>query len=182
MTMIRHKGVRYEWTYLLDTYNNEILSSHLSSVPGDSRPYYRCLEDLIEKAKEQADPVTFHTDQGSVYSSQAFYNAHKEYNIIRSMSRAGKPTDNPIIESVNGWIKAELISEGWFRRYDSAEEMVSDYVTYYNNDRPALFEESKEMELKKYFNPILKLKKITKLMIEYSTEKNEIIKQKQNLN
>ena len=50
----------------------------------------------------------------------------------------------------------------------------------YNNDRQALFEESKEMELKKYFSPILKLKKITKLMIEYSTEKNEIIKQKQN--
>ena len=94
-------------------------------------------DDLIEKAKEQADPVTFHTDQGSVYSSQAFYNAHKEYNIIRSMSRAGKPTDNPIIESVNGWIKAELISEGWFRRYDSAEDMISDYVRYYNNDRPA---------------------------------------------
>ena len=23
MTMIRHKGVRYEWTYLLDTFNNE---------------------------------------------------------------------------------------------------------------------------------------------------------------
>ncbi|MCR5134594.1 MAG: IS3 family transposase, partial [Clostridiales bacterium] len=41
------------------------------------------------------------------------------------------------IESVNGWIKAELISEGWFRRYDSAEDMISDYVRYYNNDRPA---------------------------------------------
>ena len=137
MTMIRHKGIRYEWTYLLDTYNNEILSSHLSDIPGDSRPYYRCLEDLIQKAKEQADPVTFHTDQGSVYSSQAFYNAHKEYNIIRSMSRAGKPTDNPVIEAVNGWIKAELYAEDWHRRYDSAEEMLSAYVVYYNNERPA---------------------------------------------
>lgn len=25
------------------------------------------------------------------------------------MSRAGTPTDNPIIESLNGWMKAELI-------------------------------------------------------------------------
>ena len=47
MTMIRHKGVRYEWTYLLDTFNNEIISSHVSNVVGDRRPYFRCLYDLI---------------------------------------------------------------------------------------------------------------------------------------
>ncbi len=29
------------------------------------------------------------------------------YNIIRSMSRIGTPTDNPIIESKNGWLKTE---------------------------------------------------------------------------
>ncbi len=41
MAMIRHKGVRYEWTYLLDTFNNEIISSHISNVVGDGRPYFR---------------------------------------------------------------------------------------------------------------------------------------------
>ena len=50
----------------------------------------------------------------------------------------------------------------------------------YNNDQSSLFEENKEFELKRFFNPILKVKKITKLMIIYSTEKNEIIKNKQN--
>jgi len=137
MTMIRHRGIRYEWTYLLDTYNNEILSSHLSSIPGDRRPYFKCLEDLVSKTKEQADPITLHTDQGSVYSSQAFYDAHREYNIIRSMSRAGTPTDNPVIEAMNGWIKAEIYSEGWHKRYDTAEKMLSAYVDYYNNERLA---------------------------------------------
>ena len=137
MTMIRHRGIRYEWTYILDTFNNEILSSHISGIPGDRRPYFNCLKDLIQITKEQADPVTLHTDQGSVYSSAAFYDAHKEYTIIRSMSRAGKPTDNPIIEAVNGWIKAELYSECWYRKFDSADEMMSAYVQYYNNERPA---------------------------------------------
>jgi len=137
MTHIRHKGRSYEWTYLLDTFNNEIISSHISGITGDRRPYFRCLEDLIQKAKEQADPVTLHTDQGSVYSSQAFYDAHKQYNIIRSMSRAGTPTDNPVIEAVNGWIKAEIYSEGWHHKFDTAEEMISSYVDYYNNKRLA---------------------------------------------
>ena len=59
--------------------------------------------------KEQNYPVTLHTDQGSVYSSAGFYQTHKNHtNIKRSMSRAGTPTDNPIIESLNGWIKEEM--------------------------------------------------------------------------
>jgi len=29
----------------------------------------------------------------------------KDTNIVRSMSRAGKPTDNPVNEALNGWIK-----------------------------------------------------------------------------
>ena len=137
MTVIRHKGKSYEWTYLLDTFNNEIISSHISNRQGDRRPYFNCLNDLIEKIKEQKAPVTLHTDQGSVYSSAAFYTAHKHCNIIRSMSRVGTPTDNPVIESMNGWIKAEMYSEGWYKKYETAEEMIKEYVKYYNNIRPA---------------------------------------------
>jgi hypothetical protein len=35
MTVLRNKGIKYEWTYFLDTFNNEIISSHLSSKRGD---------------------------------------------------------------------------------------------------------------------------------------------------
>ena len=137
MTIIRHNGLKYEWTYMLDTFNNEIISSHISNIQGDRRPYFKCLTDLQKRMKEQKEPVILHTDQGSVYSSKAFNNAHKEYNIIRSMSRAGKPTDNPVIESINGWIKAELYSERWHKKYATAKEMIAAYVNYFNNQRPA---------------------------------------------
>ena len=40
--------------------------------------------------------------------SVAFNNAYKDYSITRSMSRIGTPTDNPIIESKNGWLKKEM--------------------------------------------------------------------------
>lgn len=43
-----------------------------------------------------------HTDQGAVYSSRAFCHAHEHYIILRSMSRGGTPTDNPIMEALNG--------------------------------------------------------------------------------
>ncbi|WP_329885934.1 integrase core domain-containing protein [Pseudoramibacter sp. HA2172] len=56
---------------------------------------------------------------------------------IRSMSRAGTPTDNPVIEAINGWIKCEIYSEGWHKRYETAAEMAASFVDYYNNERPA---------------------------------------------
>jgi transposase InsO family protein len=53
------------------------------------------------------------------------------------MSRIATSTDNPIIESINGWIKSEL-------RCDYSKEEKSDfpnfknkYVEYFNNERPA---------------------------------------------
>lgn len=40
--------------------------------------------------------------QGTVYGSQAYNDLIANPVIIRSMSRAGKPTDNPVSESLNG--------------------------------------------------------------------------------
>ena len=137
MTCIRHRGIQYEWTYMLDTFNNEIISSHLSSRPGDRRPYFACLEDLKKKMEEKKAPTVLHTDQGTVYSSRAFADAHKDYNIIRSMSRAGTPKDNAIIESINGWIKAELVTDFKFWKYENLEELIQTYVEYFNKERPA---------------------------------------------
>lgn len=89
MTVFKNKGRRWEWTILLDTFNNEILAHQATPIVGNSKPYYYCLDrlkQLVEKRKEQTSPVVFHTDQGAVYSSRAFCQAHKDYNIERSMS------------------------------------------------------------------------------------------------
>lgn len=137
MTCIKHKGKIYEWTYLLDTYNNEIISSHLSSRRGDTKPYFQCLDDLIHKTKEQTAPTVLHTDQGSVYSSRAFAQTHSDYTIIRSMSRVGTPTDNPVIESVNGWIKEEMRVDFKYWLYDDLQEFLDFFIHYFNHNRPA---------------------------------------------
>ena len=109
----------------------------MSDVIGDRRPYFRCLKDLTEKMKEQNEPLVLHTDQGTVYSSRAFFNAHKDYNIKRSMSRAGTPTDNPIIESINGWIKEELRTDFQYWKANSIYDLINEYVYYFNHHRPA---------------------------------------------
>lgn len=137
MTVIRHRGQSYEWTYFLDTYNNEILSHCLTARAGDRRPYFNCLNDLKKKIEEQTTPVVLHTDQGAVYSSRAFFKAHENCNIIRSMSRAGTPTDNPIVESINGWIKAEMKVDFNYHELSDIFQFVNHFVDYYNYDRPS---------------------------------------------
>jgi len=138
MTVLSNKGKKYEWTYFLDTYNNEIISSHFSSKHGDVKPYYQCLDDLLKRLnKKQTMPTILHTDQGTVYSSRAYEEAHQDYNIERSMSRAGTPTDNPIIESLNGWIKAEMACDFHFWKIEDFDSFMKWYVRYFNTERPS---------------------------------------------
>lgn len=140
MTIFKHKGVRWEWTLLLDTFNNEILAHQATPIVGSNKPYYHCLEHLkllTGKKDEHTTKVIFHTDQGSVYCSRAFYQAHEHYNILRSMSRKGTPTDNPIIESLNGWMKEELYLDFGLAAAKDVPSLLDKYVDYFNNRRPA---------------------------------------------
>ena len=137
MTKLKNKGQSFEWTYILDTFNNEIIASALSTKIGDIKPYYDCLNQLKAKIKGIAYPTIFHTDQGAVYSSRAFNQAHTHYNIIRSMSRSGTPTDNPIIEAINGWVKEELYYDFNSYKTNNMFQTIDQFIHHFNYDRPA---------------------------------------------
>ncbi len=139
MTVFHNRGKQYEWTLLIDAFNNEILAHQVSMKPGDSGPYYHVLKELTQLVakSEKTTPTVFHTDQGAVYSSRAFRKAHEEYTIQRSMSRMGTPTDNPVIEALNGWIKEELIVDFGLSDTTDVQKLLNEYVYYYNNHRPA---------------------------------------------
>ena len=141
MTIFKNKGKHWEWTLVVDTFNNEILAHQATPIQGSTKPYYHCLEQLKQlagkKNEEQRPQIVLHTDQGSVYSSQAFCRAHEHYNILRSMSKAGTPTDNAIIEALNGWIKAELRLDFGLETAEDVPKLLDEYVNYFNNRRPA---------------------------------------------
>jgi transposase InsO family protein len=141
-TTIWFKKVPYDWTYYVDVFNNEIIGSDISSYRHGSNPlnHKKALNTMIEtkikRGYKNLDTI-FHSDQGSIYSSAAFFNAHKDYTIIRSMSRAGTPTDNPIIESINGWLKKEIFIDFDVNSYNNVKDFINDVIYYFNNKRPA---------------------------------------------
>ena len=138
MTILKVGRTYWEWTLLLDTFNNEILAHSVSSQAGSNKPYYHwldALKSLMEKREGQNSEVIFHTDQGTVYSSRTYSNAHKHYNILRSMSRGDTPTDNPIIEALNGWIKEKLYLDFDLANAKDVPALLNSYVFFFNNKR-----------------------------------------------
>jgi len=143
MTMIKGAFWIFEVTFYFDVFTKEMLTHRVGLRKGDRTQYLDGLQDIMQVLRydgfETSEPTILHTDQGSVYASMAYNDLIKEENIIRSMSRAGTPTDNPVNEALNGWIKEELITdfdiEGCRNRPDLLLRL-SQYQHYYNYRRP----------------------------------------------
>lgn len=138
MTAFYVKGVYHELTLYMDLWNNEIVSHSLSAKRGDRMTYISGLEDLIELKKQHPEfKMVLHSDQGSVYASKAYNELLPMYGIIRSMSRAATPTDNAAMESINGWIKAELFTDLHLTGQKPVKDEIDDYILFFNEQRPA---------------------------------------------
>ena len=127
----------YELTLYVDAWNKEIIGYDLSSRKGATHSYYDGLKQVLKYIKKEQtdDLIILHTDQGAVYSSKAYNKLLENYNIQRSMSRAGTPTDNPVNESLNGWIKEELIVDFNLKQCTDVPSLIKDYIYYYNYEK-----------------------------------------------
>lgn len=139
MTGFKYWTYFFEVTFYFDVFTKEILTYRVAEKRGSREQYIGGLVDVISLLRGCEDPCIIHTDQGSVYSSFAYNELIKDMNVQRSMSRAGKPTDNPVNESLNGWIKEELFIDfeiNECRSRDSFQKAIENYVKYFNTQRP----------------------------------------------
>ena len=139
MTAFRIWYFYFEVTFYFDVFTKQILSWRVADRRGHRDQYIGGLQDIVHMLKGCKEPTILHTDQGSVYASVAYNELIKDTNITRSMSRAGKPTDNPVNESLNGWIKEELFIDFKLNECRSREEFIETierYVKFYNKQRP----------------------------------------------
>lgn len=82
------------------------------------------------------DTLIVHSDQGCHYTSNAFIAKLRDANFVQSMSRKGNCWDNAPQESFFGHMKDEISSIVIEQTsYEEVEEIVTDWMDYYNNDR-----------------------------------------------
>ena len=94
--------------------------------------------DTIRSAMEKekvAGELHLHSDQGFQYTSQAYFNLTKEYGITPSMSRKGNPYDNALAENFFSILKTECIHRQKIQTIFQAQELINDYIHFYNYER-----------------------------------------------
>ena len=135
VTYIKNKGKWYYLACYLDLFNNEILDWELSDT-FDNFLVIKPAKRILEKAKSTGTQILFHSDQGAQYSSAGYCNLLKSYNIIQSMSRAGNPRDNAVIESFFGRFKDVMSSHFQYWKCDDITKVVTDTIHYFNYIKP----------------------------------------------
>lgn len=94
--------------------------------------------DTIRDAKQKemvTDGLALHSDQGSQYTSQAYFDLVKSYHIQPSMSSPGCPYDNSAMENFFGNLKIECLHRLKFSCKAEVEQAVAEYVQFYNFER-----------------------------------------------
>ena len=135
VTYIMHRNKWYYLACYLDLFNNEILDWELSDK-FDNYLVMKPAKRILEKAKSTGTQILLHSDQGVQYSSAGYCNLLKSYNTIQSMSRAGTPRDNAVIESFFGRFKDVMSSHFQYWKCDDITKVVADTVYYFNFIRP----------------------------------------------
>ena len=116
---------------IMDLFNREIIAYSISDV--QNTDFVLDTLNQLELLRE----AILHSDQGSVYTSKAYYQSCMEKGLTRSMSRKGTPADNACIEWFHSVLKSETFYLHNWRNLnrDSITDIVKNYITFYNETR-----------------------------------------------
>lgn len=90
---------------------------------------------MRKEKKRVAAELQLRSDQGSPYTSQAYFDLTKEYGVTPSMSRRGNPYDNAMAENFFSSLKTECIYQHQLATFSEANEMIDRYIHFYNHER-----------------------------------------------
>ena len=127
------QGILY-LSVIRDLFDNSIIAYKT----GTSQTVNLVLDTIrlaMQKEKKVAAELQLHSDQGSQYTSQAYFDLTKEYGITPSMSRRGNCYDNAMAENFFSILKTECIYRLKPRTLAEAREAIDRYIHFYNHER-----------------------------------------------
>ena len=126
--------MRYNCT-IIDLYNREVIAT-LNSNHITARLAVDTLK-IAMKRRGNFRNVILHSDQGSQYTSKEFIDFCCKNNIKQSMSRAGCPYDNAVIERFYNTFKNEFFNLYSFNDHEVLDKKTYEFIYIkYNYLRP----------------------------------------------
>lgn len=125
--------ITYIWTAVGWLYLAVVIDLYSRRVVGwamNSRMTTQLVKEAFQMAWRQSQStgkLTFHSDRGSQYTSHAFQQLLRQYEVQASMSGTGNCYDNAVAESFFSTLKMELVHH---RIYQNREEAMTDIFFY----------------------------------------------------
>lgn len=126
-------GVNKYICAIIDAYGGEVIARKVSNNI-DTKLAIETLQAALSK-RNYPKNVIFHSDQGAQYTSKQYGDFCTKNNVIQSMSRKGKPTDNAMMESFMGKLKTEKLKHYTYKTNHELEEALFTYCEWYNTKR-----------------------------------------------
>ena len=124
-------GRRFRILTVIDIHSRECLALEADT----SLPAERVTGVLEEVMAERGAPVALTLDNGTEFTSKHFdawaYSAGIQLDFIRP----GRPVENGYIESFNGKLRDECLSQAWFLSLSEAQEHLDAFRREYNETR-----------------------------------------------
>ena len=129
---VNDKG--YYICIVMDLFSRKIVAHRVSR----KQSTYLVTSTLRIALEERGNPkgLTFHSDQGTQYTSKAFRELLRMNNIVQSFSATGRPHDNAVAEAFFGTLKKEELYRTNFKSEREFCDCIDDYMVFYNAERP----------------------------------------------
>ncbi|WP_427136950.1 IS3 family transposase [Psychrobacillus psychrodurans] len=128
--------LRDGWCYLAS-----VLDLHSKKIVGYKFSHTMTTEIVLYALKSAVDSqnpspgLIIHTDLGTQYTSEAFQEQLKKYEMIASFSRKGCPYDNACIESFHATLKKEEVYRKRYEDFENARISLFQYIEGWYNRR-----------------------------------------------
>lgn len=125
-------GRKFRTLNVMDDFNREILTMEIAS----SIPAARVIRTLNQLKETRGLPEKIRVDNGPEYISKALRQWAENNKLQLDFIQPGKPTQNSLIERLNGTCRRELLDANWFFHLDQVRELAKEWMFEYNFERP----------------------------------------------
>jgi putative transposase len=125
-------GRKFRVLTVVDVHTRECLALEAAQ----SLPSRRVTDVLTKLVAQRGRPDLLTLDNGTEFTSREFDAWAFANDIKLDFIRPGCPVENGYIESFNGKLRDECLSQAWFTSLDDARRILATWKTEYNEMRP----------------------------------------------
>lgn len=93
-------------------------------------------EAVARLVAQRRSPDAINVDNGREFTGKVMDRWGYENGVERELSRRGMPTDNAMVESLNGRLRQECLNEHWLLLLADERGDIEAWRRFYNEERP----------------------------------------------